>query len=126
MQKTKYAHMLPQAAKDWRENPKETSRNQTTRSTKIKVFENTLWTIGGRHVPGQVTMERLVPIGITARAFVTTPDISETNSRCGETKANTYCHPPKSLYTEIPMRYDSKLHSLKLRPMNWGWEVQTF
>ena len=123
MQKTKYAHMLHQAT-DWRENPEETSRNRRIRSTILKVSGNTLWTIGGRHVPGQVTMERLVPFRTMARAFVTTSDISETNSRRGETKAKTDCHPPKSLYTEIPTKYDSKLQSLKLRPMKWGWEVQ--
>ena len=126
VQKTKYAHLLPQSEEDWRENLEETLRNRRTRSTKIKASGNTLWTIGGRHVPGQITMERLVPFRTMTRAFVTTPDISETNSRCGETKANTYCHPPKSLYTELPMRYDSKLQSLKLRPMKWGWELQTF
>ena len=125
-QKTKYAHVLQLAANDWRENPEETSRNRRIRSTIMKVSGNTLWTIGGRHVPGQVTMERLVPFRTMARAFVTTPDISETNSRCSETKAKTFCHPPKSLYTEIPTRYDSKLQSLKLRPVKWGWEVQTF
>ena len=54
-------------------------------------------------------MERLVPFRTMARAFVTTSDISETNSRRGETKAKTDCHPPKSLYTEIPTKYDSKL-----------------
>ena len=55
------------------------------------------------------TMERLVPFRTVARAFVTKSDISETNSRCSETKANTYCHPPKSLCKEIPTRHDSKL-----------------
>ena len=108
MQKTKYAHMLHQAT-DWRENTKETSRNRRTRTTMMKVSGNTLWTIGGRHVPGQATMERLVPFRTVARAFVTTSDISETNSRCGETKAKTYCYPPKSLCKEILTKYDLKL-----------------
>ena len=53
VQKTKYAHMLHQAVEDWRENPKETSRNRRTRSTMMKVSGNILWTIGGRHVPGR-------------------------------------------------------------------------
>ena len=126
VQKTKYAHVLHQAARDWRENPEETSRNRRTRSTIVKASGNTLWTIGGRHVPDQATMERQVPFRTMARAFVATPDSSETSSRCGETKTKIFCHSPKSLYTEIPTRYDSKLQSLKLIPLKWVWELQTF